>query len=88
MFNLLFRFCYLFFSFRFGCAFFSKLESFGLVLFLDFFVFFFIVGKTESCLQKNNLSSFNQVKIWFGYRGILFFSHTISLCFCDVIKLR
>ena len=62
MFNLLFRFCYLFFSFRFWlCFFFSKLESFGLSLFLDFFVFL-IVGKPENGLQKNKLSSFNQVK--------------------------
>ena len=84
MFNLLFRFITCFSLFCFGCVLFSKIESFGLVLSFDFFTFYSVVVRLESGLQKNSLSSF----IWFGYRGLFFLSHAISLWFCDVSKLR
>ena len=59
VFNILFRFSVICFSlFKFGCVLFSKTESFGLDLSLDFFVFYLIVVKIESGLQKNNLFNF------------------------------
>ena len=69
-------------------SFFSKIEYLGSGLSFDFFVFYLVVVKLESGFQKNNLSSFNLVLIWFGYRGIFFLSHAISLWFCDVSLLR
>ena len=53
-----------------------------------FFVLYSFVVRHESSLQKNNLSSFKLVLIWFGYRGFSFLSHAISLRFvvCDVSK--
>ena len=65
--------------FCFGLVFFSKKGSFGLDLSFEFFVFYLIVVKLESGLQKNNLSSFNLVLIWFYYRGFFFLSHSSSL---------
>ena len=61
VFNLLFRFLTVFSLFCFDCFLFSKFESFDLVLTFDFFVFYSIVVRLESDLQKNNLSSFNLV---------------------------
>ena len=61
VFNLLFRFLTVFSLFCFDCVLFSKFESFDLVLTFDFFVFYSIVVRLESDLQKNNLSSFNLV---------------------------
>ena len=73
--------------FCFGCVLFSKTESFRLGLCFDFFVFYFIL-KLESGFQKKNVSSFNLVSIRFGYRGVFFLGHAISLWFRDVSKLR
>ena len=85
-------FCYIFITcfslFCFGCVLFSKIESFGLGLSYVFFYFCFVLIKLERGFQKNNLSSFNLVLIWLGYRGISFLSHATSLWFCDVSKMR
>ena len=64
--TLFFRFHNLFFSFCFGCVLFSKIESFGLILSLDIFVFYSIVVRLEGGLQKNNLSNFYLVSVLFG----------------------
>ena len=81
-------FCFIFntcFSlFCFGCVFFSKMESFGLGLSFDIFVFNLVSVKFKNGFQKNILSSFNLVLIWFGYRGIFFLSPAISLWLCEV----
>ena len=47
-----FRFVFIscFLSFCCGCVLFSKIESFGLVLFFDFFVFYSFVVRLESGL--------------------------------------
>ena len=88
MLNPLFRFYYSFFSFSFWLCLLLKIESFGVGLIFDFFVFYLIVVKLESGLQTNNLRSFNLVLIWFGYPGFFFLSHAISLWFCVVNKLQ
>ena len=72
MFNLLFRFYCLFSFFLFWLCPFLKNRIFGLVLTFDFFVFCSVVVRLESGLQKKNLSSFNLVSTWFGYRGVTF----------------
>ena len=86
VFNFLFCFYHLFFSFCSGCVLFSQIESFGLVLSFEFFVFYSIVVRLESGLQKNNLSSFNLVLIWFGDRGFFFLGHAISLSFVTFVN--
>ena len=83
-----FNFITCFTLFCFGSVLFSKIDSFGLGLSFDFFVFWLIVVKFESGVQKKNLSSCNLVLIWFGYRGVFNFGYAISLRFCDVSKLR
>ena len=83
----MFHFYYLFFSFLFWLRPFLKKEYFALGLSFDFFVFYLVAVRLESDFQKNNLSSFNLVLIWFGYRGFFLISHAISLWFCDVSKL-
>ena len=50
----------------------------------DFFVFCSYVFRLESCLQKNNLSSFKLVLIRFGYCGFSFLSHVVELWFFGV----
>ena len=81
-------FCFVFITcfslFYFGCVLFSKIEPFGFVLSFDFFTFYSVVVRLESGLQR----IVYPVLIWFGYRGLFFLSHAISLWFCDVSKLR
>ena len=86
--QLLFPFYYLFFSFLFWLCPFLNNRIFWFRFVFRFLVFYLILVKPESCLQKNHLSSFNLVLTWFGYRGFFFLSHDISLWFCDVSKLR
>ena len=83
LFNLFLRFS-CFSLYCFGCVLFSKIKYFALGFSFEFFVFYFVLVKLENGFQKNNLSSFNLVLIWFWYRGVFF----LSLCFCDVSKLR
>ena len=65
LFNLLFYFYYLFFSFLFLLCPFLKIESLGLGLFFDFFVFYLVLVKLESGFQMNNLSSVILILIFF-----------------------
>ena len=74
------------FLFCFSCFFFPKFESFGLGLSSSFFVFCSIVLGLESGLQKNKVSSFNLVLIWFGYRGFFFLIHNIRLWFVVLVS--
>ena len=88
VFNLLCIFYYWFFPFCFGCVLFSKIKSFGLGLFFNFFVFYSFVFRLESSLQKNKLSSSKLVLIRFGYRGFSFLNHAVRLWFVVFSKLR
>ena len=74
------------FSFLFLVVLVSKIESFGLGLSIDFFVFHSFVVRLESGFQKNSLSNFKMVLIWFGYRGFSFLSHAIRLWFVTLVS--
>ena len=87
VFKICFVFLTVFSLFCSGCVLFSKIESFGLVLSSTFLCFIRLWLDLRVVLQKNNSSNFNLVLVWFGYRGLFFLSHAISLWFCDVIKL-
>ena len=51
----------------------SKVKSFVLGLFFDFFVFCSFVSRLESSLRKNHLCSSKLVLTQFGYPGFPFF---------------
>ena len=53
----------------------NQIVCFGFVL--RHFLLYSFVLRLESCLQKNNLSSFKLALIWFGYSGFSFLSHAI-----------
>ena len=70
VFNLWFRFYYLFFPICFGCVLFSKTERIGLVLSFDFQCFIRLWYDLKVVVKR----IFYPVLIWFGYRGF-FLSH-------------
>ena len=73
-----------FFSFSSGCVFFSKTESFVLVLSFDFFVFYSIVVRLENGLQN----VIYPVLIWFwSGLGTAAFSFLVMLLLCSFVTL-
>ena len=73
----------------FGCALLSKIKLFGFVLSFDFLVFFFLSFLDLSLVFKRiNYLVFLAGLIRFGYRGLSFLSHAVSLWLRVFSKLR